>query len=412
MLSGRVEVFRPDGTYLFSFNQIGIDKNGQPLTIKSPLYIAINKAGNVYVSDKSYDSILIFNAQGQFISKFVPNLDPAFRWAPVGMTFDNEDNLYVTDVLSQHRVLVFDRQGKLKLQFGATAMTDKKGESPGKFYFPNDIFVDRDKKIFVADSNNRRIQVFSPEGKYLYMISMGGLPRGIAIDEADRLYVVDGLGHNITVYKKTDKNAKSITAFGGQGTQFGQFLYPNGLVLEKGGHRIFVTDRENNRIQVWTWPTVAAAVSPNVKKAMPVGLFLGALALLLAWRLLRRRRYFASMKFISEIVADRQLYALKRVAKKVYVHPATYEKYKKYSEGDVAGEDVLRPLTADELQVESYKVNENLGDEAALLFAGAGKGLVKPRMLSNDARSHIVAQKLNLESMDYRLFLDYYQPEG
>jgi hypothetical protein len=157
---------------------------------------------------------------------------------------------------------------------------------------------------------------------------------------------------------------------------------------------------------------VAAAVSPNVKKALPIGLPLVALLALLAWRLLRRRRYFASMKFISEIVADRQLYTLKRVAKKVYVHPATYEKYKKYSEGDIGGEDVLRPLTTDELQVESYKVNENLGEEAALLFAGAGKGLVKPRILSNDARSHIVAQKLNLESMDYRLFLDYYQPES
>jgi DNA-binding beta-propeller fold protein YncE len=412
LIKGKVEVFSPDGSYLFTFDKISPATEKKPQTLRAPTYIAINKKGNVYVSDKTLHSIFIFGRDGKFISKFLPDGNPDFKWAPTGMAFDDDGNLYVTDLLKDHRVLVFDSDGKLKKKFGATFMVNKNNEAPGKFYFPNGVFVDRDNRIFVADSNNRRVQVFSPQGKFLYLIPTGGLPRGIAIDKSNRLYVVDGLGHNITVYKKTAKKDRSIATFGSQGRQFGQFMYPNGLALNESGSRVFVTDRENHRVQVWVWPTVAAAVTPAVKKNLPIGLLLAALIALLLWRLFRRRQYFASAKFISEIVADHQLYNLKKIAKRVYVHPATYERFKKYSEGDVEGEDVLRPLSVDEMQVESFKINENLDDESALLFAGAGKGWIKPRILTNDVQSHRVAHKLNLESMDYRLFINYFAPES
>ncbi|HEY3374125.1 MAG TPA: hypothetical protein VGK02_03565 [Candidatus Aquicultor sp.] len=411
VIKGKIEVFRPDGTYQFTFDQIGNGPDKKPMTLKAPLSIAINNKGNVYVSDQAYNSIYIFSENGKFISTFAPNNDPKFEWAPTGMAFDNEGNLYVTDVLKVHRVLVFDPTGKLKLEFGSTGMTVRKGEYPGKFYFPNGLFIDRDKKIFVADSNNRRVQVFSPEGKFLYIIETGGLPRGIAIDDQNRLYVVDALGHNVTVYNKTSKDARSLAIFGEQGTQFGQFLYPNGIALDKGGHRIFVTDRENNRIQAWTWPVVAAAVTPAVKKALPLGLILAAIAALIAWRMIRKRRYFASSSFLNEIIADHQLYNLKKAVRKVYVHPATYEKLKKYTEGDIVGEDVLRPFKIDQTQTASLKAHEDLDNEAAALFAEAGKGWIKPRILTNDPQNHAAARKLSLESMDYQLFLGYFEPK-
>lgn len=407
-LKGRVSVFRPDGTFLFAFNQVGKDAKGTPLTLRSPLYIAINKKGNVYISDKLSDTVFVFSENGKFISKFIPNDDPNFSWAPVGVAFDADDNLYVTDIQKEHRVLVFDTQRKLKLQFGETGMAMKKGEYPGKFYFPNCVFIDRDKNIFVSDSNNRRVQVFSPAGKLLYIIETGGLPRGIAIDDKDRLYAVDALGHNISVYKKTSKDGQTMAVFGERGVQFGQFLYPNGLALDKSGRRIYVTDRENNRIQVWTWPVIAAAVTKPVKQALPYALALSALAALLAWRQMRRRRYFASASFMNEIIADHQLFKLKQVTKRVYVAPSIYESLKNYSEGDITAQDVLRPITVDDAMVQNAKTTHKLDDEAAVLFAEAQKGWIKPRILSNDATGHLTALKLNMESMDYQLFTDYH----
>jgi DNA-binding beta-propeller fold protein YncE len=56
-------------------------------------------------------------------------------------------------------VQVFDDQGRLLLNWGES------GSSPGQFWLPNGIAISRDNDIYVADSYNRRIQVFKYTGK-------------------------------------------------------------------------------------------------------------------------------------------------------------------------------------------------------------------------------------------------------
>ncbi|MBI4733978.1 MAG: 6-bladed beta-propeller, partial [Rubrobacteridae bacterium] len=330
------------------------------------------------------------------------------EWMPLALTFDNNDNLYVVDVLKQHQVIVFEKSGKLKLKFGGMAAVSKKGDNPGKFYYPNGICIDNENNIFVADSNNRRVQVFSAEGKFLYIIETGGLPRGIAVDKRSRLYVVDALGHDISVFKKTDRQAQALTVFGGQGVEFGQFLYPNSLAIDKSGSKIVVTDRENNRLQSFVWPSMAAAVSEPTKRALPYISFLFLLGLLLATMLMRRRRYYVSKEFLSKVIARQQLSSLARVKGKLFLHPDTYEKFKNYSEGDIVLGDIVRPISADNQIKESFLVNYKLDQEAASIFAAAEKGWVKPRILTEDDLSHKLAAKIGIETMDFQLFMEYY----
>jgi sugar lactone lactonase YvrE len=100
--------------------------------------------------------------------------------------------------------------------------------------------------------------VFNPAGKMLATISRGvgegdlGLPRGAAVDDAKRLYVVDTADHMVRVYSVDNSTATPtyIASFGDEGQTDGTFEYPNGVATDTRAH-VYVTDRENNRVQVW-----------------------------------------------------------------------------------------------------------------------------------------------------------------
>ncbi len=398
--AGRVEAFTPTGTYLFAFDKI---KDG---TLRAPVDVAVNSKGQVYVSDNRHKAVYVFSETGKFIKQFVPNNDPDFKWSPVGLAFDAKNNLYVTDVFSDHRVLVFSPDGAIKLNFGTTATIAKKGEYPGKFFFPNDVFIDRDGKIFVSDSNNRRIQVFSPKGKFERLIETAGLPRGITIDAKNRIYVVDALGHDVSVYKKTTKSGPVLTVFGGMGIQLGQMLYPNGLTISADGRRLFVADRENNRVDVFEWPDNEVSAFAPIKKAIPLAGLLIPFGLLLAAVFGRRRKFFADRQFMSNIVRYDHLADLKNNVKKVFVAPETFEYFKGYKEGDLSAADLMVQVKPDDSAIKFNQKTHKLDEETAVIFAGAQRGIVKPRILAETEAAHVAALELNMESMDHDLFVE------
>jgi DNA-binding beta-propeller fold protein YncE len=119
------------------------------------------------------------------------------------------------------------------------------------------VVVDQEGRILVSDSNNGRVGVLSPEGAPLFSFGRGlgaqstGLPRGLAVDERNRAYVVDAVSHVVLVFEVQDNGAKQLFTLGSQGSKDGEFSYPNGIALDRAG-RLYITDRENNRVQVWT----------------------------------------------------------------------------------------------------------------------------------------------------------------
>jgi DNA-binding beta-propeller fold protein YncE len=401
---GRIEAFTPNGDFLFAFNNI---EGG---TLKAPVSIAIDSAGKIYVSDVRLKAIEMFSETGKYLGKVNPNGDKEYQWNPVGMAFDEEDNLYVTDTFSEHQVIVLDKTGKIKFKFGSTGSANKKGEFLGKFFFPNDIAIDsQNKNIYVADSNNRRVEVFSMAGKYQRVIETAGLPRGIVIDNRDRLYVVDALGHDVSIFKKTAPTEPTAMAvFGGQGIELGQLLYPNGVTAEKDGRRIFVADRENNRIDVFEWPASEQSVVTPVAKAVPLGGLLVPFGLALTWLFGRRRRYFADRGFMENITSHHHLADLKKKVGHVFVAAEVFEAFKNYREGDIVGGDVMSVIDPDEAAVKAAVMSHSLDPEVAVLFAGAQRGLVKPRILTEVDEAHLAALDKNIETMDHDLFTEYF----
>ncbi len=237
------------------------DAKGNPVaTLRSPkdtsdhqpVYLALEpQSGDVYVSDRPSGAVFVYTRDGKFARAFKP--EPPIRgWQPLGLAFSPQGDLWVVDLSSPfQRIEVFGLDGTLKKTLG----------QPNQFNFPNMVAFDARDNVYLTDSNNGRVVVLDQSGKQLSTINRGvsvgdlGLPRGVAIDDTGRLYVVDATAHSVQIYLVgTDKNARPryVGTIGEEGLQEGAFEYPNGVAADTRA-RIYVTDRENNRVQVWSY---------------------------------------------------------------------------------------------------------------------------------------------------------------
>jgi len=219
----------------------------------TPIYVAVSpRDGSVYVTDNMADRVYVYTSGGTY-QRTVKPIGLTGTWVPLAIAIDASGNVYITETGGKdaHRVVVLDPTDKV-------LRTLAPKDSP--MLFPNGVAVDKDGNVFVSDSNNGRMLAFNSNGDVIGGAKRGvgdgdlGLPRGIATDGGDRTYVVDTTNQTVKAYKLNGDGSNrvlSIGSFGDEGIGEGLFEYPNGISIDSQSH-IFVTDRANNRIQVWS----------------------------------------------------------------------------------------------------------------------------------------------------------------
>lgn len=98
--------------------------------------------------------------------------------------------MFVSDGYGNARVHRFSPAGELLASWG------EPGSGPGQFNLPHSIAVDRSGRVFVADRENSRIQIFSAEGDFLTSWDWVNRPDDLFIDEQENLYIAE-LGWNV-----------------------------------------------------------------------------------------------------------------------------------------------------------------------------------------------------------------------
>jgi DNA-binding beta-propeller fold protein YncE len=141
----------------------------------SPAGIAIDTTNRfVYVVDTQADQVVVFDADKYTLLRRIGTggkqhtlTSPGDFSLPTNVAVDKEGNVYVTDTLN-NRVEVFDADGGFVREFG------KAGDGPGHFARPKGIAVDSDGHIWVADEVQSRVQVFDKEGQLLIYLGQHG----------------------------------------------------------------------------------------------------------------------------------------------------------------------------------------------------------------------------------------------
>lgn len=159
---------------------------------------------------KSKTILIIDKDNGKLITSWGDNL----FIMPHGLTVDNENNIWVTDV-GLHQIFKFSNNGKLLLKLGEAKVS---GNDSLHFNKPTDIAIADDGSFYVSDGyGNSRVVKFSPTGKYLFEWGKKGnkesefnIPHGISLDNNGNVYVADRENNRVQVF---DPNGKFIRQF-------------------------------------------------------------------------------------------------------------------------------------------------------------------------------------------------------
>jgi DNA-binding beta-propeller fold protein YncE len=141
-------------------------------------------------------------------------------------------------------VIVLDRTGKVVRSWGK-----------GMYMTPHAIRLDAQGNVWTTDAASSMVYKFSPEGKTLLQIEVGGQPApcgnfcsttDIAFAPDGNLFIADGYRNARVLEYSPD--GKKLREWGSAGTGPGQFRLPHSIQVDENGI-VYVADRENGRIQ-------------------------------------------------------------------------------------------------------------------------------------------------------------------
>ena len=171
----RITKYDRDGEYITHWGAQGSGDGD----VDRPSGIAIGKDETLYIVDSRNNRVQKFGLDGKFLGKFgsAGSADGQFN-LPWGMCLDSDDNIFVADWRND-RVQSFTSDGKWLASFGMPGTGGDcynalvKGgitysDAPvGQFNRPTGVCVDQDGDIYIADWLNNRVQVLTPDGRFI-----------------------------------------------------------------------------------------------------------------------------------------------------------------------------------------------------------------------------------------------------
>ena len=219
-----------------------------------PHGLTIDNENNVWVTDVGLHQIFKFNHAGKLLMKLgeasIAGNDNFHFNKPTDIAIAKDGSFYVADGYGNSRIIKFSAQGKYLFEWG------KKGDKAGEFNIPHGIDLDENGNVYVADRENNRIQVFNAEGKFLNQITNENFGNicAVSIDKTTNLLLtVDDVSflkikHRGSDVILIDSNKNVISQFGRSGLGNGKTKWYHDIIVDLD-QNIYVSDILGNSIQ-------------------------------------------------------------------------------------------------------------------------------------------------------------------
>ena len=240
----------------------------------TPEHIALDRTNdnNLYVSDTCNDRVVLFPSMQAVnpIPRVVAGisrtngstLDRLFR--PTGLALDNQSNLYVTDAYN-FRVMFWAVNATSGILIAGTGIS---GDSSQQLGLPVGLFLNRQNTLlYVADAANHRIQLFRLNGTPPYdgITVAGGngqgsndnqlfAPCNVWVSErTGNMFIADTLNNRIQLWNQNATSGVTIAgdSDGAPDSNATRLAWPYGIVVNANETRMYVTDWNNQRIQLF-----------------------------------------------------------------------------------------------------------------------------------------------------------------
>ena len=218
-----------------------------------PHGLTMDDKDNVWLTDVALHQVFKFSPEGKLLLAIgepgVPGNDKRHFNRPTDIAVLPDGSFYVSDGYRNTRVAKFSANGNFQFQWGTP------GKNAGEFNTPHGIAVDQQGKVYVADRENDRVQVFDAKGAFLkqWRSAEIGRPYGLTLLPGAVTAVVDG-GEQPEV--PPDRSGVSIVSqdgtvaerFGRFGNQDGQFRMGHDIAADAKGN-LYVVDITGQRVQ-------------------------------------------------------------------------------------------------------------------------------------------------------------------
>lgn len=219
-----------------------------------PHGLTVDAQDNIWITDVGLHQVMKFSHEGKRLLTLgvagEPGNDPLHFNRPTGVAIAPDGGFYVSDGYRNSRIVKYSADGKYLFEWG------KKGSGAGEFDIPHGLCLDEAGNVYVADRENRRIQVFDARGRFLRVFSDPGFGYlcGVAYDPVSRRVVaVDDksflhLKHRGSDVLVLDRDGRVISRWGRSGGYDGATCWYHDLALGRDGS-IYVGDILGNRIR-------------------------------------------------------------------------------------------------------------------------------------------------------------------
>jgi DNA-binding beta-propeller fold protein YncE len=233
-----VLVFNREGDFLRTF--------GQGTFSNRTHAIEFTPDGNLLCVDDGRHTVTKFSRDGQLLMTIGTPDQPSPRWSgqPFNRPTDaavspNTGHIFITDGYGNARVHKFTADGEWVKSWG------EPGIDRGQFLLPHNVVVDSQDRVYVAERESHRVQIFDADGNFIAFWNNIYRPDGMTIGPDGNFYICElnglagmddapGLGHRVSIFSP---EGALLARYGHllEGEEAGRFIAPHSIAVDSHG---------------------------------------------------------------------------------------------------------------------------------------------------------------------------------